>query len=297
MSIYIGNDLEDRLEALEVENASLRKYNEYQQVAHEINHMSDLHLDSSFYKQSMKLGNYLKIEEWFNSSLGQSTVIQRLDLKRPTLSDPNQTQNKRRYVNFENGSHFICSFNLNNPETTVYIFFKMTNIASGDQLFVNSLIGNSDQTANSKFITFYRTYSGLGLLISKARSGSYVAIANDDSSSIKPDLKFPSSKSNCTVLNKWHVISVTWSKVENLSNCWSNGVKLKTFTTENVKGTDHCYIGNYIIIPHSKFSSMISRLFKTHLTGCIGEIIGFHSSLTDTETSHIHKYLMIKWGI
>ena len=135
--------------------------------------MSDLHLDSSVYKQSMKLDNCLKIEEWFDSSLGQSTVIQRLDLKRPTLSDPNQTQNKRRYVNFENGSHFICSFNLNNPETTVCIVFKMTNIASGDQLFVNSLIGNSDQTASPKFITFYRTYSGLGLLISKAQSGSY----------------------------------------------------------------------------------------------------------------------------
>ena len=76
MSIYIGNDLEDRLEALEVENASLRKYNEYHQTVHEINHMSDLHLDSSFYKQSMKLDNYLKIEEWFNSSLSESTVIQ-----------------------------------------------------------------------------------------------------------------------------------------------------------------------------------------------------------------------------
>ena len=194
MSIYIGNDLEDRLKALEVENALLKKYNEYHQVVHEIDHMSDLHLDSSFYKQSVKLDNYVKIEEWFDS-LGQSTVIQRFDLKRPTLSK--QTQNKGRYVNFENGSHFNC------------IVFKMTNIASGDQLFVNSLIGNSDQTANSKFITFYRTYSGLGLLISKAQSGSYVAIANDDSSSIKPDLKFPSSKSNCTLLNKWHVISVT----------------------------------------------------------------------------------------
>ena len=52
----------------------------------------------------------------------------------------------------------------------------MTNIASGDQLFVNSLKGNTDQKANSKFITFYKTYSGLGLLISKAQSGSYVAI-------------------------------------------------------------------------------------------------------------------------
>ena len=173
----------------------------------------------------------------------------------------------------------------------------MTNIASEDQLFVNSLIGNSDEMANSKFITFFRTYSGLGLLISKAQSGFYVGIANDDSSSIKPDLKFPSSKSNCTIFNKWHVISVTWSKRENLSNCWSNGVKLIMFTMGNVKGTDHCYIGNYIIIPHSKFSGNISRWFKTHLTGCIGEIIGFYRSLTDEDTSHIHNYLMKKWGV
>ena len=50
MSIYIGNDLEDRLKALEAENASLRKYNEYQQVVNEIDHMSDLHVDSRFYK-------------------------------------------------------------------------------------------------------------------------------------------------------------------------------------------------------------------------------------------------------
>ena len=50
MSIYIGNDLEDRLEALETENASLKKYNEYRQVVDEIDHTSDLPLDSSFHK-------------------------------------------------------------------------------------------------------------------------------------------------------------------------------------------------------------------------------------------------------
>ena len=186
---------------------------------------------------------------------------------------------------------FVALTSIIQRRLTVCIIFKMTNIASGDQLFVNSLIGNSDQKANSKFITFYKTYSGLGLLI------SYVAIANDDSSSIKPDLKFPSSKSNCTILNEWHVISVTWSKGENLSNYWSNGVKLTTFTTGNIKGTDHCYIGNYLIIPHSQFPSIVSRWFKTHLTGFIGEIIGFYGSLTDTETSHVHKYLMNKWEI
>ena len=88
MSIYIGNgledrlkalemektslkkcDLEDRLKALETENALLKKYNEYHQVVHEINHMSDMYLDGSFYKRSMKLDNYVKIEEWFDSSI------------------------------------------------------------------------------------------------------------------------------------------------------------------------------------------------------------------------------------
>ena len=55
MSIYIENDLEDRLKILEIENTSLKKYNEYHQVVHEIDHMSDLHIDSSFHKQSVKL--------------------------------------------------------------------------------------------------------------------------------------------------------------------------------------------------------------------------------------------------
>ena len=48
MSIYIGNDLEDKLKALEIENASLKKFNEYRQVVYEIDHMANLHVDSSF---------------------------------------------------------------------------------------------------------------------------------------------------------------------------------------------------------------------------------------------------------
>ena len=227
-------------------------------MVHEINHMPDLHVDSSFYRQSMKIDNYLKIVEWMDSSIGQSTVIQKLDKNRPTLSILNQTQNRRRYVNFENGSHFICNLNLNNPESTIFISFKMTNIASGDQEFVDSFIGDTIKKINAKFITFYKTYGGLGLLISKARIGSYVARANDGSSSVpKPNIKFPSSKSDCTYLNKWHVISVTWSnKGENLSNCWSNSEKLITFTTGNIKGSDYSYIGDL---------GLISELKKKHI--------------------------------
>ena len=194
--------------------------------------MSDLHVDSSFYKQSMKIENNHKIKEWINYSIGQSTAIQELDKKRPTLSDLNQTQNRKRYINFENGSHFICSLNLNNPKLTVFIAFKMTDIASENQSFFNIITGNTTGRFMAKLITFYKTHSGLGLLISKAQVGSYVAIANDSSSLIpEPDSKFTSSKSNCTILNKWHVISVTWSKEKNISNCWSNGEKLITFTT------------------------------------------------------------------
>ena len=264
MSIYIGNDLEDRLEILEAENASLRKYNEYHQVVHEIDHMSDLHVDSSFYKQSMKLDNYIKINKWIDFSIGQSTVLQELNKKKPKLSNSDQTQNRRRYVNFENGLHFICSFNLNSPETTVCIAFRLNNIASGNNLLLNGIIGNS-----IKYVAFYKTNS-----------------ANDDSSFIGLDYKFPSSKSDCTILNKWHVISVMWSNVKDLSNCWSNGEKLMTFNTGNTKGTDHCIIGN-IGTPSD----------NSHLIGCIGEIIGFYRRLTDTETLCIHQYLMRKWGI
>ena len=111
-----------------------------------------------------------------------------------------------------------------------------------------------------------------------------MAMANNDSTLIYPDYKYPSSKSNCTILNKWHVISVTWSNHNNLSNCWSNGEKLMTFNTGNVKDSDHCFIGDLGI-----------RLGNTYLTGCIGEIIGFYRSLMDTETLYIHQYLMKKW--
>ena len=76
MSIYIGNDLEDRFGSFRGGNASLRKYNEYHQVVNETDHMSDLHVDSSFYKRSVKLDNYVKINEWFDFSIGQSSVIQ-----------------------------------------------------------------------------------------------------------------------------------------------------------------------------------------------------------------------------
>ena len=205
-------------------------------------------------------------------------------------------QNKRRYVNFENGSHFICSFNLNNPETTIFIVFKITGIVSGNQEIVNSLTGNSvvdngKLKINAKHISFYKTHSGgLGLLISKAQSGSYVAIANDSSNLFpEPDLKFPSSKSNCSALNKWSVISITWSnKEENLSNCWSNGIKIITFTSGDTKGSDYSFIGDL---------GRLNDSYNTYLSGCIGKIIGFHRSLTDAETLHIHQYLMKKWGI
>ena len=285
MSIHIGNDLEDRLKALETENELLRKYIDYHQVVHEINHMSDLHVDSSFYKQSTKIDNYFKINKWIDSSVGQSTVLQELNKKRPTLSNSNQTQNRRRYINFENGSHFICSFNLNNPESTVCIAFRLNSIASGNNPLLNGIIGNS-----IKYVAFCKTNSGLGLLILTAYSGSYggsyVMVANDDSSFIGLDYKFPSSKSDYTILNKWHVISVTWSNSKDLSNCWSNGKKIMTFNTGNTKGTDHCIIGNI---------GTLSDI--SHLIGCIGEIIGFYRSLTDKETLYIHKYLMKKWGI
>ena len=72
----------------------------------------------------------------------------------------------------------------------------MANTASGNQDFFNSLIGNNTNgKINAKHITFYRTYSFLGLLISKAPKGAYVAKVKDSSSLIpKPDVKFPQNQ-------------------------------------------------------------------------------------------------------
>ena len=89
-------------------------------------------------------------------------------------------------------------------------------------------------------------------------------------------------------MNKWSVISVTWSnKEENLSNCWSDGIKIITFSSGDAKGSVYSYIGDL---------GRLNGSHKTYLSGCISEIIGFHKSLTDTGTSHIHNYLMKKWG-
>ena len=65
----------------------------------------------------------------------------------------------------------------------------------------------------------------------------------------------------------------------------SNGEKIMASNTGNAKGTDHCIIGD-----------IGETTIKSHLIGCIGEIIGFYRSLTDKETLYIHKYLMKKWG-
>ena len=149
---------------------------------------------------------------------------------------------------------------------------------------MNGIIGNSNDRNLAKLIAFYKTHNGLGLIISTAYNGSFMPVANNDSTLVGPDYKFPSSKSNCTILNKWHVISITWSNGKNLSNCWSNGEKLMTFNTGNAKGSNHCIIGDLGIMRGN-----------TYLTGCIGEIIGFYRSLTDMDTSHVHQYLMKKW--
>ena len=52
------------------------------------------------------------------------------------------------------------------------------------------------------------------------------------------------------------------------------------------KGSDdHCYLYNL---------GKIHGWYKTHLTGCIGEILVFHKTLKDQKALYIHEYLMKK---
>ena len=60
----------------------------------------------------------------------------------------------------------------------------MPDIDSENQSFFNSIIGNTTEKITAKLITCYKMHTSLGLLISKAKVGPYVAIANDCSSFI-----------------------------------------------------------------------------------------------------------------
>ena len=68
-----------------------------------------------------------------------------------------------------------------------------------------------------------------------------------------------------------------------------------------LKGSDHCYIGNFGRMPDWKKYigdfGIMPGWNETHLTGCIGKIIAFYRTLNDQENSYIHEYLMRKWGI
>ena len=72
----------------------------------------------------------------------------------------------------------------------------MNNIASADggELYLNSIIGNNNGN-KAKYITFYKTHSGLGLAILTAHySGSRVAVANDGSIKIQIISSLPQSQ-------------------------------------------------------------------------------------------------------
>ena len=82
--------------------------------------------------------------------------------------------------------------------------------------YINTTAGQKKQwqgwhnTGRRDLIFIMVPYKGnaLGLAISTAYNGSYMVVANNDSTLVWPDYKFPSSKSNCTILNKWLVISI-----------------------------------------------------------------------------------------
>ena len=61
-----------------------------------------------------------------------------------------------------------------------------------------------------------------------------------------------------------------------------------TFSSGEAQGSDYSFIGDL---------GSLNDFYKTYLSGCIGEIISFHRSLTYKETLYVHQYLMRMWGI
>ena len=138
----------------------------------------------------MDIDNYFKIREWHDSSIGQSTAIQQLNKK--DLHYPIQIKHKigEDMLTLKMAHiSFVALTSIIQSQLFVFVF-RMNSIASGNYLFFNSIIGNNNGNT-AKFITFYKPHSGIGLLISTSYNGTYVSVANDDSTLIGPDYKFP----------------------------------------------------------------------------------------------------------
>ena len=215
----------------------------------------------------------------------RKNIVKYSDIEKPT-SGAGLINGKYKYLTFDGiNDRMKCNMDLNitsgNKTLSTTIVYRMRAYGTGVGL-KNGLIRN-DNTGWDHFISMNDSKK---FIVSNAKKESTSYNGGDNITC----LTF-STKANPTELNKWIVVTVTWSPQLGAdgSQVWCNGQKLRSFTAkENIGAT------------HFSIDSLNANGVAAPLAGDIAELMIFkqEDELNNASTiKRIQKHLIDKYAI
>ena len=215
----------------------------------------------------------------------RKNIVKYSDAERPT-SGTGLINGRYNYVTFDGANDRMkCDMDLNitsgDKTLSITVVYRMTAYGTGVGL-KNAIIGH-DNPGWDKFICMNDSKH---FIVSNAKKES-ASYNGGDNITITT---FP-TKANPTELNKWIVITVTWSPQLGAdgSQVWCNGQKLRNFTAKENVGATHFSIG-----------SLSANSVAAPLAGDIAELIIFkqEDELNNASTiKRIQKHMLDKYAI
>ena len=246
-----------------------------------------------FDNTSAKVGTYgvlsgTNVESLHYQGFGErKNIVKFSDAERPT-SGTGLINGKCNYLTFDGtNDRMRCDMDLNitsgDKTLSITVVYRLTSYGNSTSVGLrNAIIGN-DNPGWDKFICMNDSKH---FIVSNAKKES-ASFNGGDNITITT---FP-TKANPTELNKWIVITVTWSPQLGAdgSQVWCNGQKLRNFTAKENVGATHFSIG-----------SVNANRVEAPLAGDIAELIVFkrEDELNNASTiKRIQKHLLEKYGI
>ena len=215
----------------------------------------------------------------------RKNIVKYSDAERPT-SGTGLINGRYNYVSFDGANDRMkCDMDLNitsgDKTLSITVVYRLTSYGAGVGC-VNGIIGND----NPGWDHFICMNDSKHFIVSNAKKES-TSFNGGDNITITT---FP-TKANPTELNKWIVLTVTWSPQLGAdgSQVWCNGQKLRNFTAKENVGATHFVIG-----------SIAANSVAAPLAGDIAELIVFkrEDELNNASTiKRIQKHLLDKYAI
>ena len=217
----------------------------------------------------------------------RKNIVKYSDAERPT-SGTGLINGRYNYVTFDGtNDRMKCDMDLNitsgDKTLSITVVYRLTSYGNSTGAGLKYAIIGHDNTGWDHFICMNDSKH---FIVSNAKKES-ASFNGGDNITIT---KFP-TKANPTELNKWIVLTVTWSPQLGAdgSQVWCNGQKLRTFTAKENVGATHFAIG-----------SLSANGVAAPLTGDIAELIVFkqEDELNNASTiKRIQKHLLEKYAI